>query len=100
MRGNIALPIFWRQALAALRELPLTLTNFSTDGALSQPIWTTYTSLLRESPSSTETDVRAYRSQCCTIYTPTERERYPSPRKTMKNTSTQTTITTIFRTKK
>jgi hypothetical protein len=27
MRGNIALPIFWRQALAALRELPLTLTS-------------------------------------------------------------------------
>jgi hypothetical protein len=39
MRGNIALPTFWRQALAALRELPLTLTNLSTDGALSQPIW-------------------------------------------------------------
>jgi hypothetical protein len=39
MRRNIALPTFWRQALAALRELPLTLTNLSTDGALSQPIW-------------------------------------------------------------
>jgi hypothetical protein len=39
MRGNIALPTFWRQALAALRELPLTLTNLSKDGALSQPIW-------------------------------------------------------------
>jgi hypothetical protein len=39
MRGNIALPTFWRQALAALRELPLTLTNLSTDGPLSQPIW-------------------------------------------------------------
>jgi hypothetical protein len=41
MRSNIALPTFWRQALAALRELPLTLTltNLSTDGALSQPIW-------------------------------------------------------------
>jgi hypothetical protein len=39
MRGNIALPTFWRQALAALRELPLTLTNLSTGGALSQPKW-------------------------------------------------------------
>jgi hypothetical protein len=39
MRGNIALPTFCRQALAALRELPLTLTNLSTVGALSQPIW-------------------------------------------------------------
>jgi hypothetical protein len=39
MRGNIALPTFWRQALAALRELHLTLTDLSTDGALSQPIW-------------------------------------------------------------
>jgi hypothetical protein len=41
LKGNIALPTFWRQALAALRELPLTLTNLSTDGALSQPIWDT-----------------------------------------------------------
>jgi hypothetical protein len=39
MRSNIALPTFWRQALAALRELLLTLTNLSTDRALSQPIW-------------------------------------------------------------
>jgi hypothetical protein len=40
MRVNIALPTFWRQALFALRELPLTLTilSISTDGALSQPI--------------------------------------------------------------
>jgi predicted DNA-binding WGR domain protein len=38
MRGNLALPTFWRQALAALRELPLTLTGLSPDGALSQPI--------------------------------------------------------------
>jgi hypothetical protein len=55
MRGNIALPTFWRQTLAALREVPLTLTNLSTDGALSQPIWDN----LHFPP--TETDGRAYR---------------------------------------
>jgi hypothetical protein len=99
MRGNIALPTFWRQSLVALRELPLTLTNLSTDGALSQPIWDNLHFPLRESPSSTETDGRAYRGRCCTTYIPTERERYPSPRKTMKNISTQRTIPAIFRTK-
>eukprot|EP00962_Isochrysis_galbana_P050245 scaffold21698_cov122-Isochrysis_galbana.AAC.1 len=39
MRGNIALPPFWSQALGALHELPLTQTSLSRDGALSQPIW-------------------------------------------------------------
>jgi hypothetical protein len=39
MRGNIALPRFWRQALDALKELDLTRIQLSTDGALSQPIW-------------------------------------------------------------
>eukprot|EP00962_Isochrysis_galbana_P012147 scaffold3420_cov115-Isochrysis_galbana.AAC.6 len=39
MRGNIALPPFWSQALDALHELPLTQTSLSRDGALSQPIW-------------------------------------------------------------
>jgi hypothetical protein len=39
MRGNIALPKFWRQALDALHELPLTQIQLSQDGALSQPIW-------------------------------------------------------------
>jgi hypothetical protein len=39
MRGNIALPPFYRQALLALRELTLTQTSLSLDGALSQPIW-------------------------------------------------------------
>jgi hypothetical protein len=39
MRGNIALPLFWRQALDALKELDLTRIQLSTDGALSQPIW-------------------------------------------------------------
>jgi hypothetical protein len=39
MRGNIALPVFWRQALDALKELDLTRIQLSTDGALSQPIW-------------------------------------------------------------
>eukprot|EP00962_Isochrysis_galbana_P008715 scaffold2424_cov122-Isochrysis_galbana.AAC.1 len=39
MRGNIALPPFWSQALNALHELPLVQTSLSRDGALSQPIW-------------------------------------------------------------
>src|SRR6056297_2924645 len=39
MRGNIALPSFWRQALDALKELTLTRTQLSRDGVLSQPIW-------------------------------------------------------------
>jgi hypothetical protein len=39
MRGNIALPLLWRQALDALKELDLTRIQLSTDGALSQPIW-------------------------------------------------------------
>jgi ubiquitin len=39
MRGNIALPKFWRQALDALHELPLTQIQQSQDGAMSQPIW-------------------------------------------------------------
>jgi hypothetical protein len=39
MRGNIALPPFWRQALEALRELTLTQTQLTHEGALSQPLW-------------------------------------------------------------
>jgi hypothetical protein len=39
MRGNIALPLFWRQALDALKELDLTRIQLSTDGAPTQPIW-------------------------------------------------------------
>eukprot|EP00962_Isochrysis_galbana_P054051 scaffold25575_cov118-Isochrysis_galbana.AAC.3 len=39
MRGNIALPQFWSQALEALHELELTQTSLSRDGALSQPVW-------------------------------------------------------------
>eukprot|EP00962_Isochrysis_galbana_P022341 scaffold6687_cov98-Isochrysis_galbana.AAC.1 len=39
MRGNIALPQFWSQALDALHELELTQTSLSRDGVLSQPIW-------------------------------------------------------------
>eukprot|EP00962_Isochrysis_galbana_P006068 scaffold1640_cov111-Isochrysis_galbana.AAC.29 len=39
MRGNIALPQFWSQALDALHELKLTQTSLSRDGMLSQPIW-------------------------------------------------------------
>eukprot|EP00962_Isochrysis_galbana_P016560 scaffold4749_cov137-Isochrysis_galbana.AAC.8 len=39
MRGNIALPLFWSQALEALHELALTQTSLSKDGMLSQPIW-------------------------------------------------------------
>jgi hypothetical protein len=39
MRANIALPLFWRQALEALRELSLTQTQLTHEGALSQPIW-------------------------------------------------------------
>jgi hypothetical protein len=39
MRGNIALPLFWRQALEVLRELSLTQTQLTHEGALSQPIW-------------------------------------------------------------
>jgi hypothetical protein len=38
MRVNIALPPFWRQALEALRELSLTQTQLTHEGALSQPI--------------------------------------------------------------
>jgi exonuclease III len=39
LRGNIALPLFWRQALTALRELTLSRTQLSLEGASSQPIW-------------------------------------------------------------
>jgi len=39
MRGNIALPQFWSQALIALHELELTQTSLSRDGVLPQPIW-------------------------------------------------------------
>eukprot|EP00962_Isochrysis_galbana_P018122 scaffold5221_cov122-Isochrysis_galbana.AAC.7 len=39
MRGNIALPQFWSQALEALRALALTQTSLSRDGMLSQPLW-------------------------------------------------------------
>jgi hypothetical protein len=39
MRGNIALPSFCRQALEVLRELTLTQTQLTHEGALSQPLW-------------------------------------------------------------
>jgi hypothetical protein len=84
MRGNIALPTFRRQTLAALRELPLTLTNLSIDGALSQPIWD---NLHFPPPSNPQLHRDRWESLQVTVLHNlySDREgRYSSPRKTMK----------------